>query len=275
MPVVVAGALVLGGVNLLAWVASLERGEKELFRAELGIARDMQLALMPKSDPQVEGLDIAGMCVPAREVGGDLYEYVQLGESDGTFSVAVMDVSGKGMEAAMEAVFTIGAFTAEAKRSVSTAEILTRLNRTVVRRSRKGQFVAFLLLAVEPVTRTIRFCNAGQSKPFLRSGGTVRWIEGEGVHFPLGMQENTIYIERQLTVSSGDVLFLCTDGITDAMDAQRQLFGAERLEALVAGLDLRSLRATEILSHVTAAVGEFTGPAAQHDDMTMVVIRVL
>jgi serine phosphatase RsbU (regulator of sigma subunit) len=246
-----------------------------MLRAELALAREVQLALMPKEDPKVEGLDIAGMCVPAREVGGDLYEYVHLGHNGGTFGIAITDVSGKGMQAAMEAVFTSGAFAAEANSGSSTADVLTRLNRVICSRNRKGQFVAFLLVALDPASRTVRFCNAGQTKPLLLSAGVPTWLDGKGVHFPLGMLDNTLYTEREVILAPGDTLFLCTDGITDAMNAGRELFGTERLERLAARLDSGAMGSAGLLSSVTGAVRAHTGDAPQHDDMTLVVVRVL
>ncbi len=274
MPLVVAGALVLAAVNLVTWVVSLEREERETLKTELKLAHDVQVSLMPKGHPRVQGLDIAGMSVPAREVGGDFFDYSCLGGGDTKLGIPVFDVSGKGMQAAMSAVFTSGAFASEAKQSSSPAEILTRLNRSVCSHSRRGHFVAFLLTAFDQQTRCLTFANAGQTRPILRSGGTVQSLDSVGVHFPLGMKEDSVYEERTLQLQPGDTLFLLTDGFTDAMNSQQEMFGTERIERLLKESVLDGIPAEKIMEFITNEVRTHVGNAPQHDDMTMVVVKV-
>jgi serine phosphatase RsbU (regulator of sigma subunit) len=275
MPLVVAGALVLGAVNLITWIISLERGERETLQTELSLAHDVQVSLMPKENPSVPGFDIAGMSTPAKEVGGDLYDFLPLGNGDSRFGVSVVDVSGKGMQAAMAAVFTSGAYASEAKQSCSPADILTRVNRAVYHHSRRGHFVSFLLAGLDVPSRTVHYANAGQTKPLLRSGGDVRWLDAAGVHFPLGTQPETHYEESSIQLSSGDMLCLLTDGFTEAMNAVQEPFGAERIEAFFRRQDIATLTAFEMLQVLGEEVERFTGDAPQHDDMTMVVMKVL
>ncbi len=275
MVLVVSGALVLGAVNLATWVISLERGEKETLKTELKLAHDVQVSLMPKANPVVSGFDIAGMSVPARDVGGDLFDYSHPGMADGKLGISVVDVSGKGMQAAMSAVFISGAYASESKLSDSPAEILTRLNRTVYTHSRRGQFVAFLLAVVDPAARTLTYANAGQTKPLLRSGSTLRWLDPVGVHFPLGMQADSTYQEATVALAPGEILFLLTDGFTEAMNAKQEVFGTERIEHTLAAPHLPSLSAEKLIGHLTESVHRHSGIAPQHDDMTMVVVKVL
>jgi serine phosphatase RsbU (regulator of sigma subunit) len=275
MPLVIAGALVLGAVNLITWIISLERGAKETLQTELSLAHEVQVSLMPKENPTVAGFDIAGMSVPAKEVGGDLYDYLPLGDGDGRFGISVVDVSGKGMQAAMAAVFTCGAYASEAKQSQSPADILTRVNRAVYHHSRRGHFVSFLLAGIDPGARLVRYANAGQTKPLLRSGETVRWLDVEGVHFPLGTQPETVYQESQVQLDRGDVLSLMTDGFTEAMNGSLEAYGPERVEAFFGRSDLSGLTSQEILTLLVEDVARHTGEAPQHDDMTMVVVKVL
>jgi serine phosphatase RsbU (regulator of sigma subunit) len=275
MPLVVAGALVLGAVNLITWIISLERGERETLQTELRLARDVQISLMPKENPAVTGFDIAGMSVPAKEVGGDLYDFLPLGEGGTRFGISVVDVSGKGMQAAMAAVFTSGAYASEAKQSRSPADILSRLNRGVYHHSRRGHFVSFLLAGLDVGTRTLYYANAGQTKPLLRSATEMRWLDVDGVHFPLGAQPETTYLESALQMSRGDIVCLLTDGFTEAMDASDEPFGAERIEEVFRRPGLSTLTAAEMLNVLADEVGRHTGDAPQHDDMTMVVIKAL
>jgi sigma-B regulation protein RsbU (phosphoserine phosphatase) len=272
---VITGVLVLGAVNLLVWVVSAERGERESLQTELRLAREVQSSLMPAAQPGVPGFDIAGFASPAREVGGDLYGYAWLEEKESLFGVSVFDVSGKGMQAAMAAVFTSGAFASETRVTSLPGEILTRLNRAVYAHSRRGHFVAFLLAALDVRTKTLSFANAGQTKPLLRSGGRVEWVDSVGVHFPLGMKEDTVFQERTIPLASGDVLALLTDGFTDAMNDRREMFGAERLQRILESSDIDGMPASVVLERCVAAVQEHASGAPQHDDMTMVVIRVV
>jgi serine phosphatase RsbU (regulator of sigma subunit) len=275
MPLVVTGALILGAVNLVSWVVSRERGARETLQTELKLAHDVQTSLMPREDPQVEGFDIAGLSVPAKEVGGDLFDYCWLGADRARFAISVFDVSGKGMQAALAAVFTSGAYAGEVRQSASPAEILTRLGRSVFSHSRRGHFVAFLLAALDVRAKTLIFANAGQSKPLLKSGADVQWLESIGVHFPLGMQEEIVFEERTVNLRSGDVLFLFTDGFTDAMNVQEDMFGYERLEQLVTRPDFEGLSASSLLEKITNEIKAHVAAAPQHDDMTMVVVKAL
>ena len=275
MPLVVAGALVLAAVNLVTWVVSVEREERETLKTELKLAHDVQMSLMPTGHPQVQGLDVAGMSVPAREVGGDFFDYSCLGGAETKLGIPVFDVSGKGMQAAMSAVFTSGAFASEAKQSSSPADILTRLNRAVCSHSRRGHFVAFLLTAIDQQTRCLTFANAGQTRPILKSNGTVQSLDSVGVHFPLGMKEDSLYEERTVQLQPGDALFLLTDGFTDAMNSQQEMFGTERIEDLLRNSALDGLPAQKMMEFIAAEVRAHVGNAPQHDDMTMVVVKVV
>jgi sigma-B regulation protein RsbU (phosphoserine phosphatase) len=274
MSLVVSGVVVLGGVNLLAWLVSLEREGKETLQTELRLAHEVQVSLMPEKQPVLEGYDIAGMSLPAQEVGGDLFDFASPNHMEG-LCVSVVDVSGKGMQAAMAAVFTSGALASELKQNTTPAGILTDLNHAVFHHSRRGHFVAFLSGCLAPHEKVFTFANAGQTKPLLRRGETVQWLDGKGPHFPLGMQAGTVYDNCRLELQQGDILFLLTDGFTEAMNDARDSFGPERVERTAAAHDLAGLSAADILQRITAEVQAFAGTAAQHDDMTLVVIKVL
>jgi serine phosphatase RsbU (regulator of sigma subunit) len=275
MPLVVSGALVLGAVNLATWVISLERGEKESLQTELKLAHDVQLSLMPKTDPVLPGFDIAGMSLPAANVGGDIFDYTPLGREWKAFGISVGDVSGKGMQAAMSAVFTSGAFASEALHAASPAAILTRLNQGIYSHSRRGHFVAFLLAAFDAQRKVMTFANAGQTRPLLKSGGTCAWLETAGVRFPLGMKEDSAYEEKVVRLKSGDILVLLTDGFTEAMSESQEVFGTERMEAVFSAPEADACTARELVDRATRAVEMYAGEAPQHDDMTIVVVKVL
>ncbi len=275
MPLVISGALVLAAVNLLTWVVSVERSEKESLQTELKLAHDVQVSLMPENHPSVEGYDIAAISIPAKEVGGDHFDYSYLDSNGLKFAISVFDVSGKGMQAAMSAVFTSGAYTGEVKRSDSAAQILTRLNKAVYTHTKRGHFVAFLLTVIDLKTKMLTFANAGQTKPLLKSSGELQWLDSVGVHFPLGVVEEHHYEDRSIQLRSGDVLFLLTDGFTEAMNAQKESYGNERLEHFIKQLDTNQLSTQDLLQRITREIKFFVADAPQHDDMTMVVVKVL
>lgn len=272
---ILCSSLILGAVNLLAWVMSRERGEKESLKTELKLAHDVQVSLMPKEHPQVVGFDIAGLSIPAQEVGGDHFDYACMGEDKSRFCISVFDVSGKGMQAAMSAVFTSGAYASEVKASSSSGEVLTRLNKAVFSHSKRGHFVAFLLASIDVQNRTLTFSNAGQLKPLLKANGTVQPLETVGVNFPLGMKEDSVYGERTVALNAGDVLVLLTDGFTDAMNSNKDQFGLERVEDLLRKLDTSRTSAGKIIERIKSEIELHEQGAPQHDDMTMVVVRVL
>jgi serine phosphatase RsbU (regulator of sigma subunit) len=275
MPLVVSGTLVLGAVNLITWVVSLEREERESLQTELRLAHDVQMALMPKSDPAVPGFDIAGLTLPAADVGGDLFDFTPLGGDGDRLGISVADVSGKGMEAAMSAVFISGALAAESRQAESPAGMLTRLNGSVARHSRRGQFVAFLLVELDPGGKTIAFANAGQTKPLLRSGKDVQWLDGCGVRFPLGMRDDSTYENRTVSLAPGDVIVLLTDGFTEAMNEAQEIFGEERIYSLLSRPETGSFSAREIVDQIVGSARLHASGAPQHDDMTIVVVKAL
>jgi len=275
MPLVISGALVLGAVNLVTWVISIERGEKETLQTELKLAHDVQVSLMPTSDPTLPGFEIAGISLPAANVGGDLFDYAHLGKNDGVFGISVFDVSGKGMQAAMSAVFTIGAIAGESGLSTSPAAILSRLNKSIYAHSRRGHFVAYVLAALDTSKKTVTFANAGQTRPLLKSRGGLTWLEPPGVRFPLGMKEDSSYSESTVQLAPGDILFMLTDGFTEAMNTREEIFGAERVEEVVRDGAIDGLAPRAIIERLTAAVRTYATGVPQHDDMTIVVVKAL
>lgn len=272
---ILCGSLILGAVNLLAWVMSRERGEKDSLKTELKLAHDVQISLMPKEHPAVEGFDIAGLSVPAQEVGGDHFDYACMEADRSKFCVSVFDVSGKGMQAAMSAVFTSGAFASEVKHAGTSDEILTRLNKAVYTHSKRGHFVAFLLAVIDLGKKSVTFSNAGQMKPLLKSAAGVEWLDGVGVSFPLGMVGDCTYERRSVQLMSGDIVLFLTDGFTEAMNRSREEFGTDRMERLLHRMDVQALSARQMLEKINADILVHTGDVAQHDDMTMVVVKVL
>jgi len=275
LTILIAGLLILAAINLLIWIVTEERGQMDILRFEVETARRMQLSLMPSANPELDGFDIAGMCRPANTVGGDHFDYARLGGREALLGIAVVDVAGKGMDAAMTAVFTSGALANEVQRETDPAVIMNRLNMTVFSRNNKKKFVSFLLGALDATNRTFTYVNAGQSRPLLYHDSHVETLIAPGPRFPLGVVPDTKYRNDTLALGSGDALLLFTDGLVEAMNSSGEPLGQERLQALFQRAVEEEPGSEPVLRGLVRHVELFTGNAPQHDDLTAVVIKVL
>jgi sulfur transfer complex TusBCD TusB component (DsrH family) len=277
-----SGHYYASGLLILAWVLPLHYYEvvqlrslflekkKHLF--ELQAARQMQMSLMPKEDPRPEGLDIVGLSLPAEEVGGDLYDFFEAGTTDGSVGIVVADVSGKGMKGAIATVLVSGMLRSEYRRSGKPSEILDCLNRALEGSLESHGFVAMQILTVAPRQKVAHYANAGQVPPLLRRKGNIQYL-GEGA-LPLGIAGFACYEDVTVVLEGGDILLLLSDGIVEAMNEEHVLFGFERLEAAVLAL-AQELPARAMADSFLAQVRAFAGKAKQHDDMTLVVVKVV
>jgi serine phosphatase RsbU (regulator of sigma subunit) len=266
--------LVLAGINLLIWVVASEREEKERLRFELDTARRMQMALMPAHAPQLPGYEIAGICLPARSVGGDHFDYIWLGREKTRLGIAVVDVSGKGMDAAMTAIYTSGAFISEAQHGDEPAPLMRNLNSTLRSRHDRKRFVSFFFSTLDTSNRTLSFINAGQCHPLLYRDGTVSALAGVGPRFPLGTKAETDYQPATIELRSGDQVLLYTDGVPDAENDAEQVFGTDRLQEIFARTAHDKLSAEQTVETIRSAVNDFAGAIEQYDDITVVALQV-
>ncbi len=247
--------------------------EKQRALQELQTARDMQMGLMPKEDPSTKGFDISGICVPAKEVGGDFYDYVWLDKKKTKLGITIADVSGKSMKAAMTAVMTSGMLYSEVAKSQSPRDILARINRPLYLRTDKRVFTTMALAVIDVKKRGLVYSSAGHLPPLIVQKNAVHYLKAETTGLPLGIQEELVYKEARVKLQRGDRAIFYTDGISEAMNEQKEQYGNERLEALVKNNALVS--AKDIRDKILADVSAFTGGAEQHDDMTVVVVKVL
>ena len=227
--------------------------------ADLALARTIQMSALPSADGAfMERLEFSlhAECRPAREVGGDFYDFFHMPGDRLAFLVA--DVSGKGIPGAL--------FMMEAKNVLKNclvefadiAEAVTEANRRLCAENRAELFVTAWIGALDPKTGDFEYVNAGHNRPFLRrADGTVEKVMGKGGRF-LGMFEDAAYRANALRLGPGDALYLYTDGITEAMNAKGEQFGERRLRAEIASLNRR----------IKDAVDEFVAGAEQSDDMT-------
>jgi ligand-binding sensor domain-containing protein len=266
--------LVLMIATLVLWLYR-KRLRNVRIKAELQTAHDAQMSIMPQLDPEIEGFDISGVCVPANEVGGDFFDYLWMNLERTKFGIAIGDVSGKAMKSAMTAVMTSGMIYLEADEAVSVKEIMRRVNRPLYFKTEKKVFTALCLASFNIGSSDITFSNAGLSTPLLISGGNVSRLEGKGNKLPLGVKQDTVYLEKKQALKPGDVIVFFTDGIPESKNNRSEFYGNHRLESLLDRLDISNLTAGEIKTQIINDVKRFSQGAPQHDDMTVVVVKLL
>jgi sigma-B regulation protein RsbU (phosphoserine phosphatase) len=249
--------------------------ERVRMAKELEIARSVQMSLLPKTDPVVDGYEIAGICVPALEVGGDYFDFISLG--DRKLGIAVGDVSGKGVPAAIYMTLTKGILQSHAEDSISPRAVLSKVNNLMYRTIERNSFVSMLYAVLDPSTRRMRFARAGQCPLILsqREAAGVAFLSPKGMALGLevGKVFDSVIEEQEVVLKPGETLVFYTDGFTEAMDNDDREFGEERLMASVARH--RHLSAAEMVRELCDDVRNFTGGRPQHDDMTMVIVKVV
>jgi serine phosphatase RsbU (regulator of sigma subunit) len=247
--------------------------QKTRLEAELQAAHAAQMSIMPQSDPQLEGFFISGICVPAYEVGGDFFDYLWLSPGKTKFGIAIGDVSGKAMKAAMTAVMSSGMLYSKADCADSIKDIMTEVNRPLFSKTDKKMFTALCLAALDLRTKEFIFTNAGLSEPLLKSQNKAAYIESVGPRLPLGSFEDNTYQETKFQLKPFDVVVLFTDGVPDAQNHRGEFYGYDTLRQLVEQMDTTALSAVEIKEAIITDVNKFSGGVPQQDDMTVVVIK--
>jgi len=262
--------LVMGLV--LVWYR--KRLKNVRLKIELQTARNAQMSIMPQSDPEIEGFSISGVCVPANEVGGDFFDYIWMNEEKTKLGIAIGDVSGKAMKSAMTAVMTSGMIYLKAYETNSVKEIMRRVNRPLYFKTEKKVFTALCLASLDIRTKEITFTNAGLNEPLLKSAESVSRLKGVGNKLPLGVKVDSVYLEKKQQLKPEEVLVFFTDGITEAKNPVNEFYGHDALKTLLEKMDTSLLTAKEIKEKIIADAKHFSEGASQHDDMTIVVVKV-
>jgi len=272
--------LVLGVlVTLIFFPYEFIRERREISReqtrlnTELRAAREMQMGLMPKEDPVLAGFDISGICLPANEVGGDFFDYVWLDSKKTKLGIAVADVSGKAMKAAITAVMTSGMIYREVGQNESPKSIMRKINKPMYAKLDSRMFTALSFALIDTKKKELRFSNAGQAYPVLKRGKEVTPLEVKGARLPLGVKEDVPYGEMVVKLKKGDTVIFYTDGIPEAKNEKDEFYGFDRFKALAGGIEGASAKG--IRDRILEDVKSFTGKSPQYDDMTVVVVRVL
>jgi serine phosphatase RsbU (regulator of sigma subunit)/anti-sigma regulatory factor (Ser/Thr protein kinase) len=239
--------------------------ERERIERELELARVIQQNFLPRELPELPGWQVSAFYRPAREVGGDFYDVIALG--DGRIGLVVGDVTDKGVPAAMVMAATRSLLRAAALRLDSPGAVLERVNELLCPDIPPKMFVTCLYAVLEPETGRLSFANAGHNLPCLRTAAEVLELRATGM--PLGLMPGTTYEEREAVAAPGDRLLLYSDGLVEAHGAGREMFGMPRLRALVAD----AAEDASLIDGLLAALDGFTGSEwEQEDDITIVAL---
>ncbi len=254
--------------------ARLYQSESEKIKIErdLDLARKIQQGLLPKCIPNLSGLDICGEMIPAMQVGGDYFDLIQL--SDTKLFVAVGDVSGKGLSASLYMTKLQTMIQISTKMSFSPKEILIEINKRLYESIERSWFITMTLALFDTETKTVKFCRAGHMPLLTAINGTVESIKTEGIG--LGLEKGEVFDrtlqEVEIKIKSNQIFAFFSDGITEAMNENEEMFGEYKLTEILKGKS--TIHSTEIMNKVWSEVKHFRGNAQPNDDMTMVIVKV-
>jgi phosphoserine phosphatase RsbU/P len=245
-----------------------EEREKKQIEQELGVARQVQVALSPTAFKVPDYFEIAAHNIPSRYVGGDFYDFISLRDNRSAFALG--DVSGKGVAAALLAALAQGALQSQFTGNMPLAEVVSSLNKVLVQRSDSNRFITLFCATLDPDGH-FTYINAGHNLPVLaRANGVIETLTTKSLL--LGAFDFVEYKPRQTRLAPGDVVVMYTDGVTEAVDADNQMFGDDRLENLVK--DSVDLSAEEIKVRILDEVLSFTAGLPQGDDITLIVLKM-
>jgi len=246
-----------------------EVAHRETLTREIQIAREVHQRLFPQTMPEVPALEYAGHCRPAQGVGGDYYDFLAL--SSGRLGLAIGDVSGKGIPAALLMASLQASVRGQSQAAPgNVAELMTNVNRLVCDATPENRYATFFYAQFDPATRTLVYTNGGHNPPMLIRGGEVLRLENGGP--PVGLFRIARYQQDQIELLTGDLLVLYTDGISEAENPSEEEWGEDALIAAVRRCG--ELPPIEIIGRVMQAADAFANGAPQHDDMTLVIARV-
>jgi serine phosphatase RsbU (regulator of sigma subunit) len=244
--------------------------EQKRIQAQLEIARQVQLELLPDHDPDLEGFDISGYVFPTEEVSGDYYDWVEMFEDQ--IGITVADAVGKGIPAALLMAFLRASIRAGVQTGYASHILLSKINNLLWDSIEDNRFVTAIYGILDTTNRTFVFANAGHNPPLLiKADGEYRYVEYGDT--PLGMFYDARYHQHFIRFEKGQVLVIYTDGITEAANAQDEEFGQERFaKSVLAGIDLP---AKKLIDHIRKDVADFTERKFLDDDGTLFIVKAL
>ena len=245
------------------------KAAQERIESELRIARDIQMSMVPSVFPERDGLDMFAQMTPAKEVGGDMYGYVLLGDK---LYFAVGDVSGKGVPASLFMAQVTRLFRTLAAQQMKPAEICTRMNNALNEDNEQGMFVTMFLGLLDLQTGHLQFCNAGHNPPVIGGGeNNGDFLEMES-NAPIGLFPDIEYKGEEIDTIKGRAIFVYTDGLNEAEDTEQKQFGDDKLLEILRETKFDSAR--QVIETMAAQVEKHREGAEPNDDLTMLSLRV-
>ncbi len=247
-----------------------ERINRERMERELELATEIQQRFQPEGPPTVEGYDFQGISFSCYEIGGDYYDFIP--RHDGTMLVALGDVSGKGTSASLLMSSLHAAIHGQVAARTPLDQLVTAVNVYLANNTPANRFITLFAAELDPATGQLTFINAGHNPPLIgRADGTLELLASGGL--PLGLMDFAEYETGHAQLNSGDVLFIYSDGVSEANNLNEDEFGMDRLQNVISSNVARS--ASGIRDKVEAALSEFTGTADPNDDITLVIVKKL
>ena len=260
--------------SLVEYVEELKSttAKKERIEGELRIAHDIQMGMIPKIFPPYpdrEDIDIYASLTPAKEVGGDLYDFLIL---DDLFYFCIGDVSGKGIPASLLMAVCRNLFRTVAGQGLNPSQIVKNINDTMGESNESGMFITLFVGMIDLLSGRMTYCNAGHNPPIIiNKQGDASFMELIS-NVPAGVFEGMEYEQQEMETVDGLTIFLYTDGLTEAEDMEKKQFGEDRLIELLTNSQGES--AMELVNHVASSVGNFVREAEQSDDLTIMAVRI-
>lgn len=257
--------------NARLYQLAVERGRLE---RELQMARQVQASLLPSAVPEIEGWEFVATWQPARQVAGDYYDFIPL--EGGNLGLVIGDVTDKGMPAALFMALTRTSIRAYLSYADSPLEGILKTNNQICMDSTDGMFVTLFYAQLEPESGVLTYVNAGQNPPILirsLADGSAKLTNLTKTGMALGVNCETSYGQKQITMERGDSLLIYTDGLTDAFNQEGKEFGVKRLEEVM--IDQKDRSAGEIVSSILFSVQEFSAASDPYDDITVLMIKRL
>ena len=243
---------------------------KERMESELRIARDIQMSMVPSAFPEIDGLDMFASMTPAKEVGGDLYNFLRKGNK---LYFCIGDVSGKGVPASLFMTLATHGFLSLASTGRTPAEIATRMNAELSINNEMGMFVTMFICMYDLKQHRIEYCNAGHNPPIIGNAeGQYTFLDVKEANAPIGLWPDLEYVGEEMDLPGDSMMLLYTDGLNEAENRQQEQYGEDRIIQLMTSHPSQSMR--DIIEALKADADLFRDGAEQNDDLTMLAFRV-
>ncbi len=261
-------------LDLKEHINELQRttAEKERLQKELEIAKGIQQSFLPKNVPKIKGIELAAFNLPAREVGGDFYDFIPITKDK--WGLAIADVSGKGIPAALFMALSRTLVRASTTRNPAAAEAIAQANKLIFEDSQStDMFVTLFYAILDSTKKSLKYVNAGHNPPLLirKTPGDIVLLKAKGI--ALGVIDDIELEETEIKLTRGDVIALFTDGVTEAVGENKERFEQERLTRVIE--KNHDLSAQNILEEIEKEVLRFAGKQPQFDDITLMVLKVI